>query len=94
MSYTETSTATATASARTARTTTTCWRPTALLLDFGTYNAFAAEYPLAAAVSSPPYLTDIANEYAWKFGGQYRFPFGLAVDAIYEHMFPQSAGRA
>jgi hypothetical protein len=57
------------------------------LIDFGTFNAFAAEYPGAAAVSSPPYLTDIANEYAWKYGGQYRFPFGLAVDALYEHMF-------
>ncbi|HXR20078.1 MAG TPA: porin [Steroidobacteraceae bacterium] len=56
-------------------------------LDFGTYNAFAAEFPGAAAATTPPYLNDIANEYAWKFGGQYRFPFGLAVDAIYEHMF-------
>ena len=57
------------------------------LLDFGTYNAFAAEFPGAAAVSSPPYLTDIANEKAYKFGGQYRFGFGLTVDALYEHMF-------
>jgi predicted porin len=57
------------------------------LLDFGTYNAFAAEYPGAAAVSSPPYLTDIANEKAFKFGGQYRFDFGLTVDALYEHLF-------
>jgi len=57
------------------------------LLDFGTYNAFAAEYPGAAAATTPPYLTDIANEYAWKFGGQYRLPFGLVVDALYEHMF-------
>ena len=57
------------------------------LLDFGTYNAFAAEFPGAAAVSSPPYLNDIADEKAFKFGGQYRFGFGLAVDAIFEHMF-------
>lgn len=57
------------------------------LIDFNTFNNFAAEYPGAAAVSSPPYLTDIANEYAWKYGGQYRFPFGLTIDALYEHMF-------
>ena len=57
------------------------------LLDFATWNAWTAENPGEAAAGTPPYLTDVANEYAWKFGGQYRFPFGLAVDALYEHMF-------
>ncbi len=57
------------------------------VLDFNTWNAWAAENPGAAAAGSPPYLNDVANEYAWKFGGQYRFDFGLTVDAIYEHMF-------
>jgi hypothetical protein len=57
------------------------------LLDFGTWNAWAAENPGEAAAGTPPYLTDVANEYAWKFGGQYHFPFGLTVDALYEHLF-------
>ncbi len=57
------------------------------LLDFATWNAWAAENPGEAAAGTPPYLTDIANEYAWKFGGQYRFGFGLTVDALFEHMF-------
>jgi predicted porin len=56
------------------------------LLDWGTFNAFAAEYPLAAAVSSPPYLNDIADEAATKVGVQYKFPFGLTVSGIWEHL--------
>lgn len=57
------------------------------LLDFATWNAWAAENPGEAAQGSPPYLNDVANEYAWKYGGQYRFPFGLVIDALYEHLF-------
>ena len=47
---------------------------------------------VAAAAGSPPYLTDIANEYAFKFGGQYRFDFGLTIDALYEDLHAQRAG--
>jgi predicted porin len=57
------------------------------LLDFATWDAWTAENPGEAAAGTPPYLTDVANEYAFKYGGQYRFPFGLTVDALYEHMF-------
>ena len=56
------------------------------LIDFATYNAFALENPGEAAAGSPPYLTDIYNEYAYKFGGQYRFSFGLAIDALWEDL--------
>jgi hypothetical protein len=56
------------------------------LLDFATFNAFAAEFPGAAAASSPPYLNDIANEYAYKVGAQYRFPFGLAINGMWEEL--------
>jgi predicted porin len=57
------------------------------LLDFAEWNAWAAENPGEAAQGSPPYLNDVYNEYAFKYGGQYRFPFGFVVDALYEHMF-------
>jgi predicted porin len=57
------------------------------LLDFNTWNAWAAENPGEAAAGSPPYLSDVYNEYAFKYGGQYRFDFGLTVDALYEHLF-------
>jgi predicted porin len=57
------------------------------LIDFATWNGWAAENPGEAAAGSPPYLTDIANERAFKFGGQYQFGFGLTVDALYEHLF-------
>jgi len=56
------------------------------LLNWNAFNAFAAEYPLAAAVSSPEYSNDIANESAFKVGAQFTFPFGLAVSGIYEYM--------
>ncbi|MGB9331004.1 MAG: hypothetical protein WCB10_09560, partial [Steroidobacteraceae bacterium] len=57
----------------------------AQLLDWADYQAFAAEYPGAAAVSSPAYNTsvDVANEWAMKFGGQYHFDFGLTVSYLY-----------
>jgi len=56
------------------------------LLDFNTFNALSAEFPGYAAVATPPYLTDIADESAFKIGAQYTFPFGLAVSYIWEEM--------
>lgn len=58
------------------------------LLDWADFNAFASEFPGAAAVSSPPYSTayDVADEDAFKIGGQYRFDFGLTVSYIWEEM--------
>ena len=61
---------------------------TSPLLDFADYNAYKAEYPGAAAAGSPAYSTlyDVADEWAMKFGGQYSFPFGLTVSALWEEM--------
>jgi predicted porin len=61
------------------------------LLDFATYNFLVSEFPGVALGSlsntyTPPYLTDIADESAFKAGVQYTFPFGLAVSGIYEYM--------
>jgi predicted porin/type II secretory pathway pseudopilin PulG len=58
------------------------------LLDWNTYNLFATEYPgvLLGNGFTPPYLTDIADEWAVKAGVQYTFPFGLALSGIYEWM--------
>lgn len=56
------------------------------LIDFDTYNFYASEFPGSAANASPPYLTDIADESAFKVGAQYTFPFGLQLDAIYEYL--------
>jgi len=59
------------------------------LLDFATYDFVSAEYPGVATAGNgytPPYLTDIADESAFKVGVQYTFNFGLAVDGIYEYM--------
>lgn len=60
----------------------------AYLLDWADYEAYAAEYPGAAAAGSPAYSTayDVADEYAVKFGGQYSFPFGLTVSALWEEL--------
>jgi predicted porin len=57
-------------------------------LDFATYNFVVSEFPGVAATSgyTPPYLTDIGDETAFKAGVQYTFPFGLAVSGIYEYM--------
>jgi predicted porin len=59
------------------------------LLDIATFNNIVAEYG-AAFVNfngfTPPYLTDIANESAFKIGAQYKFGFGLSVSGIYETM--------
>ena len=59
------------------------------LLDWNTYNFFAAQYPavvLAGNGFTPPYLTDVADEWAVKAGLQYTFDFGLAISGIYEWM--------
>jgi predicted porin len=56
------------------------------LIDFNTFNTLVAEYPGYATVASPPYLTDIANEWAFKVGAQYSFAFGLTASAIWEDM--------
>ena len=58
------------------------------LLDCATYSNMVAEFPGWASVAggTPPYLTDIANEWAFKVGAQYVFSFGLTVDAIWEHL--------
>jgi len=57
-------------------------------LDFATYNFLLTEFPGVAATNgyTPPYLTDIGDESAFKAGVQYTFPFGLAVSGIYEYM--------
>ena len=57
------------------------------VIDFGTYNAIVAEYGVNFVNDNgftPPYLTDIANETAFKVGAQYKFPFGLSISGIYE----------
>jgi predicted porin len=56
------------------------------LIDFNGFNAIVAEYPGYASVASPAYLTDIADETAFKVGGQYVFAFGLTASAIWEEM--------
>jgi len=59
------------------------------LLDFDTFNFVSAEFPGVATAGNgytPPYLTDIADESAFKAGVQYTFDFGLAVSGIYEYM--------
>jgi predicted porin len=59
------------------------------LLDWGTYNNYLNEYGLAfvnANGFTPPYASDVADEWAIKGGVQYTFDFGLAVSGIYEYM--------
>ena len=59
------------------------------LLDWGTYNTYLNEYGqafISANGFSPPYLTDVADEWAVKFGVQYVFDFGLSISGIYEWM--------
>ena len=62
--------------------------PNAYILDWADYEAYAAEYPGAAAAGSPAYSTavDVADEWAMKFGAQYTFDFGLSVSYLYEEM--------
>ncbi|HEY1725498.1 MAG TPA: porin [Steroidobacteraceae bacterium] len=54
------------------------------LIDFNTFNTIVAEFPGYASVASPPYLTDIADESAFKVGLQYVFPFGLRASGEWE----------
>jgi predicted porin len=56
------------------------------LLDFATYDALSAEFPGYGPAASPPYLTDIADEWAFKVGAQYVFTFGLTASAIWEDL--------
>jgi predicted porin len=50
------------------------------------FAGFAALPPDQQAVSSPGYLGDIADESAVKIGAQYKFGFGLTVNAVAEHL--------
>jgi predicted porin len=65
----------------------TCNDPTGLL-DCATAQLLVSEFPQWATVGggTPPYLTDIGDEKALKFGAQYKFGFGLAVSAAWEHL--------
>jgi predicted porin len=58
------------------------------LLDWADYITFCNEYPGAAAAGSPAYNVgvDVADEWAMKIGGQYRFEFGLTVSYIWEEL--------
>jgi predicted porin len=56
------------------------------LIDFNGFNAIVAEYTGYAGVASPAYLTDIADETAFKVGAQYAFAFGLTASAIWEEL--------
>jgi len=58
------------------------------LLDWADFQAYQAEYPLAAIAGSPEYNTnvDVANEWAMKFGVQYTFDFGLTLSYLYEDL--------
>ena len=59
------------------------------LLDCGYFQAYASEFgPGISGLASPPYLPafDTADEWALKFGGQYRFEFGLTVSYLWEGM--------
>jgi predicted porin len=62
--------------------------PTSNLLDCGTYLSYAASFPSAAALTTPGYNPqyDAVNEYAYKFGGQYHFQFGLTVSYLFEEL--------
>ena len=59
------------------------------LLDWNTFNAYSTEYGASfvnANGFTPPYATDIADEWAIKGGAQYSFDFGLSISGIYEYM--------
>jgi hypothetical protein len=65
--------------------------PPSPLLDCspsGQYMTFVGEFPTPAGAGSPPYSTsyDVADEWAMKVGGQYRFSFGLTISALWEEM--------
>ena len=52
-------------------------------IDFAGFASLPADQQ---AVSSPAYLGDIGNESAVKIGAQYKFGFGLTVNAIAEYL--------
>src|ERR1700728_2518762 len=58
------------------------------LLDWSDFQAYEGENPGEALAGSPEYNTayDVVNEWAMKFGGQYRFDFGLTLDYLYEDL--------
>jgi predicted porin len=58
------------------------------LLDCATFATVVGEFPnwASAGGGTPPYLTDIADETAFKIGAQYKFPFGLTVSGIWEQL--------
>src|ERR1039457_6203226 len=56
------------------------------LIDYNTFNTLVAESRGYEGVAPPPYLTDIADESAFKVGAQYAFPFGLTASAIWEEL--------
>jgi hypothetical protein len=52
------------------------------------YTTFLTEFPASAAAGSPPYnpVSDVADEYAVKVGGQYHFQFGITISYLWEEM--------
>jgi predicted porin len=58
------------------------------LLDWADYIAFCNEFPAAAAAGSPEYNVgvDVADEWAAKIGGQYKFAFGLTISYFWEEL--------
>ena len=58
------------------------WGP----IDCATWQAISPVEPSFGANASPPYLTDIGDEYAYKLGAQYKFDFGLTVSAAWERL--------
>ena len=59
------------------------------LIDWGTYNTYYQEYGAAfvnANGFTPPYATDVADEWAIKTGVQYTFDFGLTLSGLYEYL--------
>lgn len=58
------------------------------LLDWADYQAFAAEFPGAAAAGTPEYSAafDSADETNFRVGAQYHFDFGLTISGLWEEM--------
>jgi predicted porin len=58
------------------------WGP----IDCATWQAISPVSPSFGANGSPPYLTDIGDEKAFKLGAQYKFGFGLTISAAWERL--------
>ncbi len=61
----------------------------ASLLDWSDFLAFENEYGSSVATAGSPEFNaalDTVNEWAMKFGGQYRFDFGLTISYMYEDL--------